>query len=1017
MSMDPQAALSDKDFKRRARNLVILAWTVPPVFGLSFLLYIQLFTVEQMMVVMSTPVEPGFIVLSLAFALTYFSHFLRPVTEYLEKPTEIDAAKALARVRGFPFHFWSVFLIYLLIAPGTVIFSAEYYTDFVATPMDWFRISLVALTVSIVVGLPIFFKMLDLFGRALQGIRLERPVVKISTRVFLIAALVPLLVNTMLVQYYWTRTGYFELETFVVWGSLQILVVVGALLFMRSFTQSLSPLQSIVEGKRGITDTHKIMACSTDELGVLAGRYQELLGHLHLRRRALEIGNRFLRTGEKDISISETYDQLVEICRDSLAVDVVFLTLHDAEKKEMVAVSQSGKSYNPAGHFRVSEDEPGMSVLVFKEKKLVAITDMQDDPRVSQRVIQQFQIKSCIAAPLIIEGEVIGVLMAAAQQESRKFAARDSDLISLLANEAASAVHSQRLQESRLKAESSYEEAAEFARVTLQSIGDGVVTTDVRGNVMYLNPVAEQLTGCSLKVATGRPLSEVLILVESETSVRVDDPVVRCLDSGDTFALPGQILLVDREGINEFAVDVRVSPLRSGNQVRGVVLVFHDTTELSVLTHRLSYQASHDALTGLLNRREFEARLDLALDASRHDDVEHALCFMDMNQFKVVNDTCGHVAGDELLKQLAVRMRASIRDSDSIARLGGDEFGLLLEGCHLAKAQEVANTLLDMIQDFRFVWGDKVFDVGMSIGLVPISANSGSITDILSAADSACYAAKDSGKSKVHVFEQDDLALARHKGDMQRLQQIRSALEGNHFRLYEQTIQSLEEDSPGYYTEILLRMNIDGELLLPYNFLPVAERYHLMPAIDRWVVKNALRLLKTRCEVNESVRLSVNLSGQSLCDEGFLEFVLDEIHVSGVPADRLCFEITETTAIANMTRAIHLINGLKRQGCRFALDDFGSGLSSFIYLKNLPVDYLKIDGAFVKDMHTNSIDRAMVESINQIGHLMGIKTVAEFVTNADVMAECRALGVDYVQGYHISRPQLVEDLLPEAAAQ
>ena len=1015
--MDLQPALTSKEFQRSARNLVILAWMVPPVFGLSFLVYIQMFSVEQMITVLTHLPQPSFDVLSLVLALLYFSYFLRPVAAYLDEPNEDSASKALASVRAFPLHFWGIFLIYLLIAPSTVIYSAEYYTDFVATPRDWFRISLVALTVSIVVGLPIFFLMLDLFGRALQSVRLEKPVVKITTRVFLIAALVPLLVDTMLVQYYWTRTDYFTLETLVVWGSLQVLVVIGALMFVRSFSQSLSPLESIVKGKRGITDTHKITARSTDELGVLAGRYQELLGHLHLRRRALEVGNRFLRTGEQGVSIGETYDQLVEVCREALNVDVAFLALHKEDSRELIGVSKSGKSYNPAGHFQVSVDEPSLAVFVFKEKKLVALTDLKNDPRVSQHILKQFQLKSCIAAPLIIEGKVIGVLMAATQKESRKFSARDSDLISLLANEAASAVHSQQLQESRLKAESSYEEAAEFARVTLQSIGDGVVTTDTRGNIQFLNPVAEQLTGYSLKAALGRPLSEVLVLIKTDTSEPVNDPISRCLESGDSFAMPGQILLVEREGLNEFAVDVRVSPLRGGNNmVRGVVLVFHDTTELSVLTHRLSYQASHDALTGLLNRREFETRLDLALDASRHDDVEHALCFMDLNQFKVVNDTCGHVAGDELLKQLAERMRTCIRDSDSIARLGGDEFGLLLEGCHLKQAQDVAKTLLDMINDFHFAWADKVFNVGLSIGIVPISANSGSITDILSAADSACYVAKDSGTNRVHVFEQDDISLARHKGDMQRLQQLRRALKGDYFRLYEQVIQPLEEGAPQYYSEVLLRLEIDGELLLPYVFMPVAERYHLMPAIDRWVIKNALRLLKARSDVNELVRLSVNLSGQSLCDEDFLEFVLDEIQTSGAPASRLCFEVTETTAISNLTRAIHLINGLKRQGCRFALDDFGSGLSSFTYLKNLPVDYLKIDGAFVKDMHTNSIDRAMVESINQIGHLMGIKTVAEFVTSKEVMDECKALGVDYAQGYHVSRPQPIEDLLSKVAS-
>ncbi|MEE8379603.1 MAG: EAL domain-containing protein, partial [Gammaproteobacteria bacterium] len=531
----------------------------------------------------------------------------------------------------------------------------------------------------------------------------------------------------------------------------------------------------------------------------------------------------------------------------------------------------------------------------------------------------------------------------------------------------------------------------------------------VQGQVQYLNPVAEQLTGFKSEDAQGRQWSEILILIESSTGKPVEDPVKSCLENASSFALPGQVMLVESDGHDEFAVDVRVSPLRGANDtVRGVVLVFHDTTELSMLTHRLSYQASHDALTGLLNRREFEKRLALAMGDSRVNDVEHALCFMDMNQFKVVNDTCGHVAGDELLKQLAVRMRASTREVDSIARLGGDEFGLLLQGCHIDEAKEVAKGVLKMVSDFRFVWEDKVFNLGMSIGLVSVSANSGSITDVLSAADSACYVAKDMGQNRIHVFERDDLVLAKHKGDMQRLQQIRRALEGDYFRLYEQTIQPLGQGLSQHYSEILLRLEIDGELLLPKSFLETAERYSLMPAIDRWVVKNALKLLKARCEINRSVRLSVNLSGQSLCDEGFLDFVLDEIQKSGAPAESLCFEITETTAIANMTSALHLINGLKRQGCRFALDDFGSGLSSFIYLKNLPVDYLKIDGALVKDIHTNMIDRAMVKSINQIGHLMGIKTVAEFVVNEAVMKECKAIGVDYAQGYHISRPQPVD---------
>ncbi len=1003
--------MTSEEFKRRARRLVVLTWLVPPVFGLSFLIFIQMFTMEEMAVVLTTPGEPVFVIGSLVFAVWYLMRFLRPVGRYLDDPSEENAGKCVRRIQAFPLRYWGIFLLYIVAAPSSVILSAEMFTDFKATPVDWFRIHLVALMVSIIVGLPIFFRLLDLFGRALQGVRLEKPVVSIRTRVFLIAALVPLLVDTMLVQYYWTRTGYFTVETFIVWGFLQVLAIAGALMFMRSFGQSLSPLESVVEGKRGMTDTQMMIACSTDELGVLTSRYQELLGHLHLRRRALEIGNRFLRTGEKGISIGGTYDQLVDICREALRVDMAFLLLHDRERRELVGVAQTGSGYTPGGHFRISLDEPSTAVFAFKEEKLTAIDDVSVDPRVNPGMVKKFQVKSSIAAPLIVEGHAIGVVMGVTQEKVRHFTARDSDLISLLANEAASAVHSQRLQESRIKAESSFHEASEFAHVTLQSIGDGVITTDTHGLIQYLNPVAEQLTGFSIERAQWRPLSEVLVLVEADSGRPIEDPVRSCLENAYSFAIQGQTMLIGRDNKHEFAVDVRVSPLRdSRGQLRGVVLVFHDTTELSILTHRLSYQASHDALTGLLNRREFEARLELALESSRNDDIQHALCYMDMNQFKVVNDTCGHVAGDELLKQLGVRLRACIREADSIARLGGDEFGLLLEGCHLEQAQTVAKNLLEMIRNFRFIWGDKVFDIGMSIGLVPISGDSGSLTDVLSAADSACYVAKDYGHNRVHVFEHDDLVLARHKGDMQRLQQIRRALDNDHFLLYEQEIKPLAVTDPKQrYSEVLLRMEIDGEILTPNTFLSAAERYHLMPAIDRWVVKNAIKLLKTRNKSSGPSRLSINLSGQSLCDEDFLEFILEEMRASDIAADSLCFEVTETTAIANMTRAIHLIKGLKKHGCSFALDDFGSGLSSFSYLKSLPVDYLKIDGSFVKDMHKNPVDCAMVESINQIGHLMGMQTVAEFVASEEVFAECKALGIDYVQGYYISRPKKTED--------
>ena len=431
-------------------------------------------------------------------------------------------------------------------------------------------------------------------------------------------------------------------------------------------------------------------------------------------------------------------------------------------------------------------------------------------------------------------------------------------------------------------------------------------------------------------------------------------------------------------------------------------------------TARLIYQASHDALTGLINRREFEQRLERMLLSALQQDREHALCYMDLDQFKVINDTCGHAAGDELLRQLALLLKGNLRERDTLARLGGDEFALLLENCSVADAQEVADSFRAEVQRFRFKWGDRIFAVGMSVGMVAINRDSGSAASLLSAADAACYVAKGRGRNQIHIYESRDIDLVRHRGEMQWVTRIQRALEEHRLRLLWQEIRPIDGAVERIcHVEVLLRMvDDDGSEILPMAFIPAAERYSIMPAIDSWVIEETLRVCGqyrvTRGEL--PCLFAINLSGASLKDPEFRRMLLSRLQGNPDIGPNLCFEITETAAIGNLFVVNEFIDAMRGFGCSFALDDFGSGLSSFTYLKNLKVDYLKIDGAFVRDIASNAIDYSMVEAVHRIGKQMGLKTVAEYVESEETLALLRQIGVDYVQGNGVHRPEPLENL-------
>ena len=556
-------------------------------------------------------------------------------------------------------------------------------------------------------------------------------------------------------------------------------------------------------------------------------------------------------------------------------------------------------------------------------------------------------------------------------------------------------------------------EQHELTRVTLQSIGDAVITTDALGNVTWLNPVAERMTGWLNAEATGRPVGQVFHIVDEETRVPADNPVDICLRQGELANLAIHTVLMSRNG-DEFGIEDSASPIRTERgEMLGVVLVFHDVTEQRRLSGEMSHRAKHDSLTGLVNRAEFETRLHGVLNKAQADGSEHVLLFIDLDQFKLVNDACGHSVGDQLLQQVGKLLGETVRARDTLARLGGDEFAVILEHCSTKQAQRVAQQMCERMDDFRFMHEERRFRIGASIGLVPVDKRWSTTAAVIQAADTACYAAKEAGRNRVHTWlDTDQAMLARHV-ETQWAARLEQALDTNRFALYAQRIEALGQPQHGLHAEVLLRMiDGDGSVLHPGAFLPAAERFHFASRIDQWVLRHTIDVLRSLESASPTDTLCVNLSAQSIGDRAFHRQAIHMLTEAGANVcGRICLELTETAAVANMADASLFIDQVRALGVRIALDDFGAGASSFGYLKQLHVDLLKIDGQFIRDLIDDPLDDAAVRSFVEVARVVGVKSVAKFVDRMELLDRAREIGIDFAQGFLLHRPEPIEAVL------
>ena len=1022
---------------------IVLAWTAPPVFGSLFLILIEMFSPREIFIILTAPIEPIFSAFTLILAVWHFRrYFCIPLQRELECNKGESSALVGELIRTFPLHFWGLFLGTLLIAPATVMVSAEIYAGYQPQPIDWFRIHLVALIVSIIVGLPIFFLILDLLGYHFGRFELRRPVVTVRTKVFLIGAFSPLLIDTMLVQYYWTRTGFFSMETFAVWLALELIAIAGAILFARSFSRSLMPLRMLIEQNQGshLEVLQQLVPRSTDELGQLTRGIRTLLTEQAMHRERLEINNQLLQLAPDYANMEALLEKVVEKGCLRLSGDLCFLMVHDTDSDELVCQVSNEKGFQAEGHFRLSVEAESMLTRAFRDKEVLTLDDLENYPGDDLHEYRKLGLQSLGAAPLLVTGQPVGVLVCG-HRTRHYFTDCDQRMLQAFAQEAALVETFARDFAQRTRVEQAITQIMEgvstaigeefFSAVSRRmanilkadGVGVGVLPEGSDDRIQTLAFILDGEVQPNIVYETeGTPCGNVIgNKVCSYTSGLQErfpnDQVLKELELEAYVGIP----LFDAAGHAlgvQFALFRR--PLKDAEFVETVMRIFAARTSAEIERLRIEQQMSqiayYDSLTGLPNRKLLMDRLGQALVHAERDNSSIAVMMLDLDHFKAINDSLGHPAGDQLLVEVARRLQGCVRSEDTVARLGGDEFVVLLWGLG-SQAEAVKDTtrvaakIRERLSEPYVIEGRNLI-VTPSLGIALFPENGRTADVLLKHADTAMYQAKSRGRDNYQFFSK-----AMNIAAVERLEKengLRQALERNEFEVFYQPRVAIDTGEI-LGAEALLRWRHPSRgLITPETFIPVAEESGLIVPIGSWVFREACKataeLWCSRGDCDATGALSVNVSPRQFMQPDFISHIEEILENQGARPGCMEIEVTENVLIHDPADVQTKLERLKALGLRISIDDFGTGYSSLAYLKELPIDIIKIDRSFIRDVPQDPNDSVLVETIVAMARHLGIRTIAEGVETEEQLEFLSALGCDIYQGYLFSQPVSLQEL-------